>query len=323
MSAAPALGKTKNLQFEVTTGPLKGKTFVFAKPIITIGRSSENDIAIESDLKISRSHVEIHQNSGGISFQNKNDKNMMLVNGMAASFFPMNTAECVLRIGDSEIRVRIEGGAQSMHRPLYMPNGGPAGAPPLHSVPPLPQYTASGGQQSKIVFYAIIGIVIIFGLWLMSGGTSKKVVEELRKSDDIEADLIATEENIKKIEDQMSKSGKDNPIYLTAQQYYIKGFRDYKQGQYGRAILSFQAALTIYPQHELARKYAGLSRRRLDEAIQHEMLNGLKYKGQGNYRMCEGSYRKAIGQMLDEKDPAYQEAQRYLKECELLQKDKF
>ncbi len=81
MSAAQALPKLKVLQFEVTGGPLRGKTFNLSKPVMTIGRSSENDIALDSDIKVSRVHVEIRQNNGSISLQNKNDKNTMMVNG--------------------------------------------------------------------------------------------------------------------------------------------------------------------------------------------------------------------------------------------------
>ncbi|HEY7358114.1 MAG TPA: FHA domain-containing protein, partial [Ktedonobacterales bacterium] len=36
------------------TGPLAGKTFHITNPITTIGRHSQNDIAIPSDLAISR-----------------------------------------------------------------------------------------------------------------------------------------------------------------------------------------------------------------------------------------------------------------------------
>lgn len=335
MSTAQALPKLRVLHFEVTGGPSKGKTFSLSKPVVTLGRSSENDIPLESDLKVSRTHVEISQYNGLISIQNKNDKNTMMVNGQVVSFHPMNAADCVLRVGDSEIRIRTEGGAQrQMHQPLYMPNSGMAMPPPppmsgqnSSSASKLFSFGKSGGNssgnnQSRYVFYGLIVFLVIIGLTLMNGTSTKKVAEELRKSDDVETDIATSKENLNKLEDNLKKSGKDKDIYLTVHQFYLKGFRDYQNGQYGRAILSFQTVLAINSAHELARKYEGLSRRKLDERVRFEMATGLKYKSQGNFRMCAAAYKNALSYMVDTKDPSYLQADQSFRECELLQKDR-
>lgn len=323
MSAAQAIPKLKVLHFEVLSGPSKGKTFSLSKPVLTIGRSSENDITLEADLKISRTHVLISQSNGMISFQNKNDKNSMMVNGQVVSFYPFNTAECILRLGDSEVRVRAEGNGRVMHQPLYMPNAGPTmSMPSMSPPPPLPSSVGASSVKSKYVFYGLIAFVAILGLTLMNGSSTKKVAEELRKSDDVESDATATKENVSKLEDSLKKSGKDKDIYLTVHQFYLKGFRDYQNGQYGRAILNFQTVLAINSGHELARKYEGLARRKLDEMVRFEMATGSKYKSQGNYRMCAAAYKNALSYILDTKDPSYSQAEQSFRECELLQKDR-
>ena len=50
---------------------------------------------------------------------------------------------------------------------------------------------------------------------------------------------------------QMQRKNNLTPTFeiRQAQENYIKGFRDFKKGQYERALESFQACLALYPDH--------------------------------------------------------------------------
>jgi hypothetical protein len=322
MSAAPIVVKTKKVSLEVASGHLAGQTFQFVKPTIKIGRGPENDIILDKDIKVSRFHLEIKQVNGTVSIHNLNDKNSAMVNGQLISTFPLLSPECFIRIGDTEIKCRVDDGGAFAGPPaptlLRVAHGQPS-ARPNYGSPPRPSYQPPA--QSKTGFYVVIGIVLLCGLYLFSSSGVKKKELELRSSEDVEMDIAKTQESIKKLKESIEKQGKDTIQYQTAQQHYVKGFRDYRQGQYGLAIMSLQAALTFNPQHELAQRYSVLARKKLDEMVRQEMNLGLKYKGQGNYRMCEAAYRKVLSLIIDEKDTAYQEALQYKRECELLQKD--
>ena len=75
----PALG---SIQF--VSGPLAGQTFQITKPITTIGRRETNDIVVESDPKVSRTHARLIWNNGNWMVEKLSAENVMTVNGQPA-----------------------------------------------------------------------------------------------------------------------------------------------------------------------------------------------------------------------------------------------
>lgn len=151
----------------------------------------------------------------------------------------------------------------------------------------------------------------------MSTDTHKKEQERIRSSDEVMADLAQSESAIRDLQTQIEKKGTDTPQFQSAEQHYLKGFRDYQQGQYGRAMQSFQAALSFYPSHELARKYLVLARRKFDELARFHLTQGRRYRGKNNFRLCSASYAQVLIMVKDSSDPIYKEAKQYYDECEL------
>lgn len=75
----PTLG---SIQF--VTGPLAGQTIPITRPITTIGRRETNDIVIENDPKVSRTHARLIWNNGNWMVEKLAAENTMTVNGQPA-----------------------------------------------------------------------------------------------------------------------------------------------------------------------------------------------------------------------------------------------
>lgn len=328
-SSARALTPVFPVNVEVLEGPSKGIRQVFQEPFWTIGRGPENRLIISNDIKVSRSHVQIRSMSGQLFARNMNPKNAMLVDGNL-------TVEAILKsgsyiqIGDTVIRLTFDAGAaatqstvmQSIPRnPGVMPSasGGVASPSPMgHVGRPRPVHRSAEVplfSHPRFRFYFAIVLVGLALMWLMSGTPAKRKVETIRDSVAVTADLGASESEIKRILDERKEF--DTPQYRLAQAQYIRGFRDYQQGQYARAMEAFQSARAFYPKHELATKYWTLAKRKFDEQVQSFMVQGRRYHGKQNYRLCQSAFATVLMLIKDDKNAVYQEARQFHDECRL------
>jgi tetratricopeptide (TPR) repeat protein len=106
--------------------------------------------------------------------------------------------------------------------------------------------------------------------------------------------------------------------YSRAQENFIKGFRDFQQGQYGRARESFQVTLNLDPDNDLAKRYLQLAKIKFDEMVKFSMIQGGRYREKKNWRKCQASFQNVITMLQSRKDDqTYLEAKRYYDECSL------
>jgi len=111
--------------------------------------------------------------------------------------------------------------------------------------------------------------------------------------------------------------------YEQAQQQYLKGFRDYRNGNYARAMEHFAAALAFYSDHDQAKRYYQLAKRKNEEFAQYHFNLGKRYYGIQNYRLCSAHFAIVLRSKRDEKDPIRAEALQYYKECEARQEGRY
>lgn len=191
-----------------------------------------------------------------------------------------------------------------------------------HSAPPRGMPSHNFSKESplsnpRVRFYAIIGVVAIAGFWFFTSGGAKKKELTFRFPEQIERDLEASREEIKEFSARRDRL--DNVQYRRAQENYIRGFRDYKQGNYGRARESFQVVLNLDPDNELAKRYYHLSKVKFDEMVKFHMLQGNRYREKKNWRMCRSSYFNVMTMVNNPQDPLFKEAKQYLDQCSLAQ----
>lgn len=197
-------------------------------------------------------------------------------------------------------------------------------SPPKAAPMTRPNTSISGEGSSRIRFYAIIAIVVLALVWLLSDeGTKKNRDVAVRTEGDIVKAVEDSVKMVQEIQTNQRKTGQDSLQFKAAQENYIKGFRDYRQGQYARAMQSFQAALSLFPNHDLALKYYNRAKTKLQSQIDESMKLGRSYYQKHNYRMCQSSFASAMIMIKDTNDIKYKEARQFYNECGLRLEGRF
>lgn len=355
MSAAPQIKDSLKLSLEIMKGPHAGLKVNFSKSSISIGRGPENDVVLSGDPRASRQHAEIKQRGTDFVIVNLSPKNFILLNGQSIQSEILNN-DSVILVGDSEIRVRIETPAPVLAsvpaapqgpRPVMpqyqapmppqsqtvnhgLPPAMPSAAmPPGFGLPPSPPPVAplpgaavpSSGQgllqNPKVRFYGLIAVLALVGWWLMSAKKDNKDPNAIRTSTISMQDVANAEKRSQELL-TIKREKYDSIQYRRAQENFIKGFRDFQQGQYARAREAFQVVLNLDPDNELAKRYYHLSKIKFDELVKFNMIQGNRYREKKNWRMCQSNYTNVMTMLQNRKDdPTFKEAKQYYEECTL------
>lgn len=277
---------------KVQNGTDKGVVYQMASDSLKLGRADDNDIVVK-DNKCSRYHALLEMREQGLVIKNVSSNNRIFVDGLEVNETLLHP-NAVIKLGDTEIQLFVSGlealaVAPDMPADLSMPTTAPI-------------------KKKSPLFYAYVAIAGIGLYLLLSDGTSTTPDELLNDDGKIQTEIIEAQKITEKLQNLKYTSGKDSKQYLDAQEEYLKGFRDYREGNYSRSITSFQAALALYPKHELAKKYEILSKRKLDESIQASMQEGNRYLEQGRYNEAISSYRNVMILIKSPENLTYKEA---------------
>ena len=336
-AVSPKLVQLPQIQIEIIKGSSAGKKIVLNKPSIFIGRGQENDIVINDDPQVSRRHVEIKNTGFEVTIVNVSQKNKIFINQQLMDF-KLVVGPTILTLGDTDISISVESKKEMQQKfpiqqqaahlkllPENTINSSVSKIQPQDQIPPSYQQNTSmprmqsNPNSGRIRFYGIIAVVALVGYFLFGQNSQKNTEDKLkvRSSAEITKDLESSESNMENLQRIRQETGKNSEQYKNAQQNYVKGFRDYRQGQYSRAMQSFQAAISIYPNHVLARKYYKLAQIKFGEQVQFNMMQGRRYRSKGNYRLCKSAFEKVIIMVKDPNDPIFKEAKQLLSECQL------
>lgn len=200
-------------------------------------------------------------------------------------------------------------------------------APP-HPGPMAAPAAASGGgllSNPRARFYGIVAVIGLV-LWFLLSPSNKKEVKDpnsFRTSELALADVREAEKlNTELLNTRKEKY--DTVQYRRAQENFIRGFRDYQQGQYGRAREAFQVVLNLDPENELAKRYYHLSKIKFDELVKFNMIQGNRYREKKNWRMCQSSYSVVMTMLQNRRDdPTFKEAKQFFEQCSLNSEGRF
>lgn len=323
-ATAPRLNQALRVSVEVVQGHHAGLRQSFDKGRWTVGRGPENDLILGQDIKVSRSHLEVRAFAAQVIVKNLNDKNVMLVDGRVMT-------EAILRpnshvqVGDSVIKFSFQVGETGRPQMKVVQNDYGSSAATMGSAgvgssnpfaPPGPRTVDTPlFENPRVRFYGLIIFFGLVGLWLFNTTSKPRKEIGIRDSVAVTTDVTTSEAELKKALEE--RKDFDTPQYRAAQAQFVKGFRDYRQGQYARAMESFQSARAYYPSHQLAAKYWTLAKRKFDEQVQAYMVSGRRYLGTQNYRLCQSSFAAVLMQIKDDKNPIYREAKQYFDECQV------
>jgi pSer/pThr/pTyr-binding forkhead associated (FHA) protein len=334
MTAAPVLARSLKYSLQISQGENLGQVYQFNKPVVTIGRGPQNDLILVHDPKVSRIHAEIRIEAGFLKISNMSDKNFILINGEKIEHKYIQQSS-VLQIGDTVFQVKID--VAHPTAAIAAP-AAPVLAKAQTPMKPVATATASSYQQpapkqfkpnsqadnSRLRFYIIIVVIGAAVAWFVLDKNAKRKAEiGLRTEGDIVRAIEESTVAVKELKRQQDSSGQNTIQYKSAQEHYIKGFRDYRQRQYARAMQSFQAALSFYPAHELARKYLVQAQRKFEESVDANMSLGRKYYQRQNYKLCQSSFANVMIMLKDSSKPKYREAKQLYDECSLRLEGRF
>ena len=298
----------------VISGPEKGTTYKLMGNEVTIGRGRDNDIVIPNDPKCSRKHAAIRLTDQGYVIEDISGKNKIWVNGQEVSASPLQPS-MVFMVGETELRFDIVGFKSQTKLQI---------APDYHATDFRPQsqqrmvQSKSSPLTRRLILYGTVGAVLYF---LLSPSSKKAEETALRTEQQIEAEI----EVAKKLQEEAEKKkiGSNNLPFEEAQGSYVRGFRDYKKGQFGSAMESFQACLSLYPEHILCNRYLRLSQRRFNELVQYHMILGRKYREQNQYSACAAAFRNVMMMVRDTNSKAYKEARANFDACQAFIEERF
>lgn len=186
-----------------------------------------------------------------------------------------------------------------------------------------PRKAKAQNNSFLIILLLVVGTVIF--LMPDKDAARKGKKSNLRSSEEIQKALETSKVNVEAYqkEKRIQDDGSIDKQFESSQSYYIRGFRDYRQGQFSRAIQAFQAALSFDPNHTLSRKYLNLSLKKLDELIQFNINQGRRYREKSNYRLCKSAFQQVMTIKKDPNDTVYKEAKQLYDECDTLHKGRY
>lgn len=319
--AAPQVSRPLETKWTVINGPMKGSVRLMSLVQFTIGRSTECEFIVVNDPKVSRKHAFVSNENGVLNIASLNENNPVIVNGNPVTKVALNSGD-VIAIGETEIQFNATT-LPSAHsqRPMFMMDPQMPGQRPTQPRPSRAR-RVSGNDQNRNRFL-IYGGILLIGFWLFSGSPKKKKEVEIRTEQQIQADIEAANK-LKELSDQQAMKRLDGSLTAQqAQENYVRGFRDYKKGQFERALVSFQACLALNPEHILCNRYQRLSQRRFNELIQYEIVLGRKYRDQNQFKACRAAFRNVMVMVKDANSATYKEAKANYEACNSLVEGRF
>lgn len=305
---------------KVTAGPNKGDIFRISPPGLLIGRDSLTCKIALSDPRVSRQQCRIDFHPQGISIEDLSGKSTTLVNGTPLTKIHELNRGDEIQMGDTFFTFEVisDKAAGALRT---APEGG--FKPPTPYSAPAPQYT---GPKKSYKGYMIIGGVLAVGalvFFLLPNAAKTNSTTKVTTNEVLDEKIQKVIEQQQRLESARGELADDKSQgyynHYTAEKNYIRGFRDYQNGKYSRAMEAFQTTLAVDPNHGNARRYFRLADKKRQEQVDQQMDLGLKYKDKNQYRLCVAAFAKVLQIINKPSDKKYILAKEQIKECRLCQ----
>ena len=218
-STSPLKQPEVEYKIKVVKGPNKGDEFKILSPIITIGRSSDNDISLAKDLKCSRKHARLSLNSQGAFVENLNSHNPIFVNGQSKKIINLvNTSRFTLGQTTLEFQVQVYLSPTNLDVQKQM-------IQPLESTSPQKSYNPYNSHQEpanpakkRFQRFFIYALVIAPFFWFFAGsGDKKEELFKIRTKESVKQDIetsfeLAEQEK----QEQIQKGFKNSTVYRSS-----------------------------------------------------------------------------------------------------------
>lgn len=279
------------------TGKNKGISYYLNGKRIVLGRSDKVDVQV-LDTKSSREHAEMTFVNGQYVVTDLGSQNGIVINELKVSQHGLTDNDKIV-IGSTVFKYNfIEVKPQ-----MDLVEVEEEDDEEVEEVKEKNKKKSKANQnkkpKNKMMIYGIIALALVF--LLPSEDGKKKEKAKVKKADTSNFDEFILNQN--KAEDKDIEEKIDAIIH--------RGQREFREGNYFRAIEQFDIALTYSPNHGKASFYQNKSRQRLDEHIKEMFIKARKEAEQLKYVGSIKSYC-AIVQYLQNypEDDRYKEAEK-------------
>lgn len=289
--------ETKRFFLRINKGFEKGAVFQIKSNEILIGRDPANHIQLKNDSKISRQHVRLVYSNGKYIVQDITKNNFIMVNGIKSKQTELRHNQ-VISIGDHDLQFIISSDA-----------------------PQAPEKNQKAGQKNNTRLFLIVAIVLGAGLFLFFDkkpqSRSFGPIETIENSEIVERRIESIDDTITQLDEEIKNSNRFDEIGRSSHSIYLQGKRDFDRGKYSYAISSFQAVLSLSPDHSEARRYLRLAEQYFGNILETQYRDGLANKDAGRYEICKGAMKNIMNLINDPANERYREARKIHMECEL------
>jgi tetratricopeptide (TPR) repeat protein len=350
-SSALNLQTTKvRVTLTITQGPDQGKSFQIIPPKITIGRDPSSHIILQ-DSKCSRNQAVIQVLHDRILLEDLSSKKTSLVNGVQSDSVNLkhgDSIEFVQPTSQPLQAIRPPHQAASMQRPRAQVSKKSNGRLRFYIIVialfGLGWYFLNSPTPAKVVEQSVRNqdktdaetkraeaqYAQDSASRKLNSAEAKARFDQAKKklmSGNEAFELGKFQDAIKSYEDSIGlftdyfgtkrySSPEEKQKYQEANRHYLEGFRDYNNGQYSRAVRSFETSLAIDPTHKLAGRYREYAMRSREEYISGQLEMGKQYHEKQMYGRCAASLEKVLVEIRDESDLRYKEAVALKRVCD-------
>lgn len=321
MSAAIALNPGLQTRWTIVSGGMKGAVRVMEQSQFIIGRNPECEFIILNDPKCSRRQAGIRVTSRGCEITSLNDKNPCLVNGREVHHALLHDGD-IVTLGETEVqfssginhRDAAHGAlttVQSPDHPAHV-HAHADGHVPAPRIKRRSKRAKPQGNSKRFLIYGVAGLLLYL---IFSDSPKKKEAVAIRTEQHLGAEIELANKSKAAAEAENAPRLNSSIPARQAQEYYVRGFRDYRKGQFERALVSFQACLALNREHPLCARYLRLSQRKFNEMIQYYVLLGRKYRDQNQFQSCRAAFRNVMVMIKDANNETYKMAKANYEAC--------
>ena len=317
----------------VLTGPETGVAYRLLGQAISLGRASDNDVVLQ-DGKSSRNHARIEKRGNEYWIKDLGSTAGILINNQPVKESILQPGDEIL-VGATLLRFAPPQGLSLIQS---APPAIPFNVPPLPHLPLTknmnlspdnlhnnlmqapgnnpapwqnpPNRTKYGGEQKSYLPLVVIAVLLIGAIALMNNHAKRRAGLKIKDDAALEEQIDSTEKDAQDMATVIAKTGKNTQQYAEAQNFYMRGFREFEAGNYGRAIQAFQAALSIYPNHPLAKRYLETSRIKNNQLVTEALERGERAFQLEKYNIAKNEYRTVELLTGDPGNKSYQLAEK-------------
>lgn len=303
---------------KITQGPNKGDVYKISPPGVIVGRDPSASQITLFDARVSRQQCRIDFSDDTILIEDLSGKSSTLVNGDPITQQELKHGD-LITMGDSILIFEVGSAAPKLSVvPVGMP-GAPRSRPSVNTQ----QAPVLDPQKKRLLVIAAIGITVMLGLAFYPD-PKKSAAMKVNGPEELNTAI----EEVQKRQAELEKpratlSEQDLYNKRSAEKHFIRGFRDYQNGKYTRAIEAFQTTLATDPRHIIARRYYKLAEKKRQDMVDYHMDLGNKYREKSMYKLCIAEFEKVLQIINQPNHKKYQLAKEQIKECRLSLQGRF